>query len=93
MKHLFTCVCDNNKPHICEVQEDCKGKLEFLWKQATENCQSNSLKNFLRKQGKLSSVIVSQGNALLVFLSHATFVLPIMIHVQIGTGRAYFKLK
>ena len=70
MKRLVTCVCDNNKPHICEVQEeDCKGKLEFLWKQATEICQSNSLKNFLRKQGKLSSVIVSQGKCICCFLS------------------------
>ncbi|CBI14898.3 unnamed protein product, partial [Vitis vinifera] len=63
VKRLVTCACDNNKPHICEVQEDCKGQLEFLWKQATEICQSSSLKNFLRKQGKLSSVIVSQGMA------------------------------
>ncbi|XP_057972171.1 protein STICHEL-like 2 isoform X2 [Malania oleifera] len=60
----FTGACDENKLNQLGMQEDCKGTLESIWRRATEMCQSNSLKNFLRKQGKLSSVCVNQGLAI-----------------------------
>ncbi|KAK9278112.1 hypothetical protein L1049_027670 [Liquidambar formosana] len=62
LKHLVTCVCDENKSQKFGIRE-CMETLESTWKRATELCQSSSLKNFLRKQGKLSSVCVNQGLA------------------------------
>ncbi|KAF5732182.1 hypothetical protein HS088_TW18G00873 [Tripterygium wilfordii] len=61
---------DDNKPQKLGLQENCKVTLELIWKRATELCQSNSLKNFLRKQGKLSSVCVSQGMAIIELEFH-----------------------
>ncbi|KAB1217286.1 Protein STICHEL-like 2 [Morella rubra] len=62
-KHLGGCSCDEFTLHKMGIQEDCKGSLESIWKQTTDLCQSNSLKNFLKKQGKLSSLCVNQGLA------------------------------
>ncbi|BFG32405.1 hypothetical protein CerSpe_186790 [Prunus speciosa] len=61
-KNLVTCSC--NTPDKLGMQKDSDGKLESIWKRATDSCQSNSLKNFLKKQGKLSSLLVSQGLAI-----------------------------
>lgn len=60
-KHLVACSCDDYVSHKLGKHEDCKGTLESIWKKTTDLCQSNSLKNFLRKQGKLSSLCVNQG--------------------------------
>ncbi|XP_028791794.1 protein STICHEL-like 2 isoform X1 [Neltuma alba] len=38
--------------------------LSSIWHKATESCQSNRLKTFLRKQGKLSSLCVDRGLAI-----------------------------
>ncbi|XP_050257322.1 protein STICHEL-like 2 isoform X3 [Quercus robur] len=62
-KYLATCSCDDYKSNKLGIQEDCKGTLESIWKKTSDLCQSNSLKNFLRKQGKLSSLCVNQGIA------------------------------
>ncbi|KAJ8771274.1 hypothetical protein K2173_026451 [Erythroxylum novogranatense] len=43
---------------------DPKSTLESVWKRATDFCQSNSLKKFLRKRGKLSSVQVDKDLAI-----------------------------
>ncbi|KAL6973116.1 hypothetical protein U1Q18_027294 [Sarracenia purpurea var. burkii] len=60
LKHLVTSACHNNES--CKVgMHDGKETLESIWKRAIEKCQSNSLKNFLRKQGKLSSICFNQG--------------------------------
>uniref|UniRef100_A0A2N9FJR1 DNA-directed DNA polymerase n=1 Tax=Fagus sylvatica TaxID=28930 RepID=A0A2N9FJR1_FAGSY len=62
-KYLATCSHDDDKSHKLGIREDCKGTLESIWKKTSDLCQSNSLKNFLRKQGKLSSLCVNQGLA------------------------------
>ncbi|KAG7951935.1 hypothetical protein I3843_12G033600 [Carya illinoinensis] len=62
-KHLVTCSFDDHKPYKLGIQEDCKGELESIWKRTTDLCQSKSLKNFLKKQGNLSSLCVNQGLA------------------------------
>ncbi|KAF3436762.1 hypothetical protein FNV43_RR19514 [Rhamnella rubrinervis] len=63
-KHLVSCSREDIKLHKLGMQEDCKRPLESIWKRATELCQPTSLKNFLQKQGKLSSLFVSQGQGL-----------------------------
>ncbi|XP_042953529.1 protein STICHEL-like 2 isoform X3 [Carya illinoinensis] len=62
-KHLVTSSSDDYKPHKLGIQDDCKGELESIWKRTTDLCQSESLKNFLKKQGNLSSLCVNQGLA------------------------------
>ncbi|KAI9174291.1 hypothetical protein LWI28_015133 [Acer negundo] len=62
LKHPVTCSCDDNKSHQFGTDEECKGALESIWRRATEG-QSNSLKKFLRKQGKLFSLQFNQGLA------------------------------
>ncbi|XP_002511274.2 protein STICHEL-like 2 [Ricinus communis] len=57
LKLLLPCSCEDGKLHN---GGDCKATLESIWKNATELCQSNSLRNFLGKQGKLSSLCVNQ---------------------------------
>ncbi|XP_059657234.1 protein STICHEL-like 2 isoform X2 [Cornus florida] len=59
---LVTCACCNNESLKLGIQ-DGKETLESIWKRAMELCQSNSLKNFLRKWGKLSSVYFNHGLA------------------------------
>ncbi|KAK3225191.1 hypothetical protein Dsin_005053 [Dipteronia sinensis] len=62
LKHPVTRSCDDNKSHQVGTNEECKGALESIWMRATEG-QSNSLKKFLRKQGKLFSLQFNQGLA------------------------------
>ncbi|KAK2409312.1 AAA-type ATPase family protein [Trifolium repens] len=64
LKHLAlaTGKCDE-KSYKIEVPEDDKATLDSIWYKATEICQSRRLKAFLRKQGKLSSVCINQGLA------------------------------
>ncbi|GAB2289433.1 hypothetical protein Dimus_023742 [Dionaea muscipula] len=61
-KYLATCECDDGKWQKMGVEEYV-GTLESIWMRATETCQSNSLRNLLRKRGKLSSVSVEKGIA------------------------------
>ncbi|KAH1132791.1 hypothetical protein AAZX31_05G042300 [Glycine max] len=65
LEHLATTGQCDDKPYTLGlgVQEDHKGTLDSIWYKATEMCQSSRLKTFLRKQGKLSSVCISQGRA------------------------------
>lgn len=60
-KHLVRGSCVGDKANKLGALEDYKGTLESIWQTATELCQSNSLKTFLRKQGKLSSLHVNHG--------------------------------
>ncbi|KAK6276005.1 hypothetical protein POUND7_005714 [Theobroma cacao] len=62
--HSFTCMCNGNNSSKLGKLEDPERRLESVWKRATELCQSSSLKKFLRKQGKLSSLCVNQGLAI-----------------------------
>ncbi|XWS51336.1 hypothetical protein CRYUN_Cryun12cG0168500 [Craigia yunnanensis] len=62
--HPFTCMCNGNSSSKLGRHEDPERSLEYIWKRATELCQSSSLKKFLRKQGKLSSLCVNQGLAI-----------------------------
>ncbi|XP_057472472.1 protein STICHEL-like 2 [Actinidia eriantha] len=63
LKYLVTCACQNNES--CKLgMQDGQETLESIWKKAIEICQSASLKNFLRKKGKLSSICINQGLAM-----------------------------
>ncbi|MED6167556.1 hypothetical protein PIB30_003934 [Stylosanthes scabra] len=62
LKNLATGQCDE-KSYRLGMQEDQKRTLDSIWYKATEICQSNRLKAFLRKQGKLSSLCFNQGLA------------------------------
>uniref|UniRef100_A0A7N0ZUQ2 DNA-directed DNA polymerase n=1 Tax=Kalanchoe fedtschenkoi TaxID=63787 RepID=A0A7N0ZUQ2_KALFE len=57
LRHLVPCVCDDNSSDKSKNTE----KLEIIWTRAIEMCQSNSLRSFLKKHGRLSSVCASQG--------------------------------
>ncbi|KAJ0049093.1 hypothetical protein Pint_15603 [Pistacia integerrima] len=71
LKHLVVhCSCDDNKSNKFGTREDFKGKLESIWKRATELCQSKSLRSFLRKQGKMLSLHVNQGVAVIELQFH-----------------------
>uniref|UniRef100_A0A2P2JRX8 Uncharacterized protein MANES_06G113300 n=1 Tax=Rhizophora mucronata TaxID=61149 RepID=A0A2P2JRX8_RHIMU len=56
IKHVVPCSCDYSKLCSKGMLGDAKETLESVWKRATELCQSNSLRNFLQKQGRLSSI-------------------------------------
>ncbi|WOL04419.1 protein STICHEL-like 2 [Canna indica] len=61
LKSSMLCSCQNSN-----AQAYCDGarELENIWKRTIENCEPSSLKSFLRKKGKLSSVRVYEGLAL-----------------------------
>ncbi|KAJ1403249.1 P-loop containing nucleoside triphosphate hydrolase [Sesbania bispinosa] len=59
LEHVATDQCDNSSYRL-GVLEDHKGTLDSIWYKATEICQSNQLKTFLRKKGKLSSLHVDR---------------------------------
>ncbi|KAG5230257.1 protein STICHEL [Salix suchowensis] len=63
LKHLALYSCEDSKLQKSQVQGDCQATLDTIWKRAGELCQSNSLRNFLRKQGKLSSLHINRGLA------------------------------
>ncbi|CAL9177518.1 unnamed protein product [Musa hybrid cultivar] len=57
--------------HVCnhhisssESHYDAARELEDIWRRTIENCQSSSLKRFLWKEGRLSSVHVCEGLAI-----------------------------
>lgn len=77
-KHLAAGQCDD-KLYGLGVQQDHKGTLNSIWYKATELCQSNRLKTFLRKQGKLSSLCVNHGISCTVFVM---FSYSLFIHLQ-----------
>ncbi|KAK4264454.1 hypothetical protein QN277_025628 [Acacia crassicarpa] len=66
------CNGGDSRKHLASAQYDNKlfrlGPLDHtlssIWYKATESCQSNRLKTFLRKQGKLSSLCVNHGLAI-----------------------------
>ncbi|OVA20528.1 AAA+ ATPase domain [Macleaya cordata] len=62
-KHSVSCFCYDNKSRSSEMHPDGKEKLEAIWSKAIGKCQSNTLRSFLRKEGKLSSVCLNQGLA------------------------------
>lgn len=62
--------------HVCnhhisssESHYDAARELEDIWRRTIENCQSSSLKRFLWKEGRLSSVHVYEGNLATVSLN------------------------
>ncbi|KAL9663665.1 hypothetical protein QQ045_019056 [Rhodiola kirilowii] len=57
LMHLVPCVHDVKRTNESKNTE----RLELIWMRAIEMCQSNSLRSFLRKHGRLSSVCASQG--------------------------------
>ncbi|KAF9667963.1 hypothetical protein SADUNF_Sadunf15G0077600 [Salix dunnii] len=63
LKHLALYSCEDRKLQKSQVQGDCQATLDTIWKRASELCHSNSLRNFLRKQGKLSSLHINRGLA------------------------------
>ncbi|CAK7336594.1 unnamed protein product [Dovyalis caffra] len=63
LKHLALSSCEDSKLLKSQVPGDGKVTLDSIWKRASELCQSNSLGDFLRKQGKLSSLHVNRGLA------------------------------
>lgn len=58
LRYLVPCACDddNNSNKLENIEE-----LELIWKRAIEMCQSSSLRSFLRKHGRLSSVSSNRG--------------------------------
>lgn len=54
-KHSVANSCEN-------VVQDEVETLELIWKRAARICESSSVKNFLKKRGKLVSVRLLQGN-------------------------------
>ncbi|KAL9228401.1 hypothetical protein vseg_003987 [Gypsophila vaccaria] len=59
-KHRVSYDCTDIDLRKIMTQGECGGNLESIWIRATEICQSSSLKNLLRKRGKLSSVWVQK---------------------------------
>ncbi|KAM5571830.1 protein STICHEL-like 2 [Rosa sericea] len=63
-KNLDPTSCNVNASDKLGMQKDIDEQLESIWKRAIDLCQSRSFKNFLRKQGRLSSLFVNQGLAI-----------------------------
>ncbi|RDX67548.1 Protein STICHEL-like 2, partial [Mucuna pruriens] len=70
LEHLATAGQCDDKSYRLGEQEDHRGTLDSIWYKATEMCQSSRLKTFLRKQGKLSSVCINQGRAVVELEFH-----------------------
>lgn len=63
------CPCDEVNSETEECQEkNCIETVETVWKRVIEMCCSDSLKRFLSKRGKLTSLIIDKGNFLFLFL-------------------------
>ncbi|KAE8736293.1 AAA-type ATPase family protein isoform 10 [Hibiscus syriacus] len=62
--HPFTCMCNGIKSSKLAKWDESERSLESIWNKATELCQSGSLKKFLRKRGKLSSLHFNQALAI-----------------------------
>ncbi|MCL7049730.1 hypothetical protein MKW94_017736 [Papaver nudicaule] len=62
-KHHLSRFCHDNKSQNLEMHPDSNRKLEIIWRKALEKCQSNTLRSFLQKEGRLSSICVNQGVA------------------------------
>ncbi|KAI3981766.1 hypothetical protein MKX01_027751 [Papaver californicum] len=62
-KHHLSFFCHDNKSQVLEVQADSNRKLEIIWRKALEKCQFSTLKSFLQKEGRLSSICLNQGVA------------------------------
>jgi hypothetical protein len=52
--------CSHDKSN-CSERRCRRLKLENIWRRAVGKCPSKSIKNFLRKEGYLSSVHVTEG--------------------------------
>jgi hypothetical protein len=59
----FCHACNSNKSN-CSERHCRRLKLENIWKRAIGKCRSRSAKSFLRKEGFLSSVHVTEGKHL-----------------------------
>ncbi|GMH01204.1 hypothetical protein Nepgr_003043 [Nepenthes gracilis] len=62
LKHLEAYDCSDDELGPMGL-EDYGRTLESIWMRAAETCQSISLKKFMRKRGKLSSIFVKKGLA------------------------------
>ncbi|KAK9117402.1 hypothetical protein Sjap_016349 [Stephania japonica] len=62
-KRPVSCLVTDANSQNLEIHRYSEGKLEAIWRGAVENCQSRKFRNFLQKEGKLSSVCVHQGLA------------------------------
>ncbi|KAI4319050.1 hypothetical protein MLD38_032698 [Melastoma candidum] len=59
--HIIPCSCNCSGHCGIGAPIVCRHTLDNLWQRATELCHSKSFKNFLRKQGKLSSILLNEG--------------------------------
>ncbi|XP_021855226.2 protein STICHEL-like 2 [Spinacia oleracea] len=59
-KHLVSYDCADEELRKMVAQGECEGALESIWIRATEICHSHSLRSFLRRRGRLSSVRVKK---------------------------------
>ncbi|XP_074587441.1 protein STICHEL-like 2 isoform X2 [Curcuma longa] len=57
------CYSFNQDKPVCSDRNCSRKKLESIWRQVTQRCQSNSFKIFLQQEGYLSAVYVHQGVA------------------------------
>ncbi|XP_077253080.1 protein STICHEL-like 2 [Tasmannia lanceolata] len=64
MNCSFSYVHSHYDSNLSEIHSDTSWELETIWRRAVEKCQSNTLRKFLQKKGKLLSVCVSQGMAI-----------------------------
>lgn len=62
-KHHLSRFCHDNKSQNLEMHTDSNRKLEIIWRKALEKCQSSTLRSFLQKEGRVSSICVNQGVA------------------------------
>ncbi|OWM90564.1 hypothetical protein CDL15_Pgr014867 [Punica granatum] len=60
-KHFTPSLSDHDKSCCLRSEEDYRQILDSTWRRAAELCKSNSLKSFLRKHGKLSSLGLNNG--------------------------------
>ncbi|KAK1270518.1 hypothetical protein QJS04_geneDACA004221 [Acorus gramineus] len=64
LKHPIHSECNYNGPHCERRQNEMDGKLGIIWQRTADICNSNSLKNFLQKEGTLSAIYINQGLAI-----------------------------
>lgn len=82
LKHLSTCACESIESCKRGMQDD-KETLSSVWNKAIEMCESNSLANFLRRQGKLSSIRLKQGISFHAL--HVYCIISLALHISVNT--------
>lgn len=83
-KHHLSRFCHDNKSQNLEMHTDSNRKLEIIWRKALDKCQSSTLRSFLQKEGRVSSICVNQGKFIMRFIYFHFHIAPNIWDVNVN---------